>query len=244
MTSCEMEDLRNGDKGSLNSTLLASLLLHALILSLVLFTPSFPSPKWTFGPIYSVELVTLADSMSSPPRTSLSHEFTESSLPGRATTFRKHVEPQTTPIRRIETPAKTPTDMDRIMERVRQRASEVKAPPRALGDRKAAAASSRDVELTAKMNAYYAAIWSRIRGQWALPTAIMPKEDIEAVIRARISRMGAVADLAFEKSSGNRYFDESAMKAVRKASPFPPLPDGFTDSGVELGIRFHSAELR
>jgi TonB family protein len=50
--------------------------------------------------------------------------------------------------------------------------------------------------------------------------------------------------LSFEKHSGNRYFDESAMKAIKKASPFPPFPDSIRDNNIDVGIRFHSMEFR
>ena len=64
------------------------------------------------------------------------------------------------------------------------------------------------------------------------------------MIQARILRSGAVSDVSFEKRSGNRFFDDSAMKAVRKASPLPPLPEWIRDSSIEIGIRFHSSDFR
>jgi TonB family protein len=50
--------------------------------------------------------------------------------------------------------------------------------------------------------------------------------------------------MSFEKRSGNRFFDDSTLRAVKKSSPFPPLPSWIMDSSIEIGIRFHSAELR
>ena len=97
--------------------------------------------------------------------------------------------------------------------------------------------------MNAKMRAYYAMIWSRIKGRWALPE-ILPGAVYEAVIDVTILRTGAVTDVNFEKRSGNRYFDESAMKAIRKASPFPPLPSWVEGGSLDVGIRFHSSELR
>jgi outer membrane biosynthesis protein TonB len=34
------------------------------------------------------------------------------------------------------------------------------------------------------------------------------------------------------------------VRAIRKASPFPPLPGEIGDRNIDLGIRFHSKELR
>jgi colicin import membrane protein len=95
----------------------------------------------------------------------------------------------------------------------------------------------------AKVNAYYREIWLRIKEEWILPRAIIPKGGLESVIVITVLRTGTVTDFRFEKPSGNRYFDESAMKAVQKASPFPPLPGWLSGSNLSLGIRFHSSEL-
>jgi len=95
----------------------------------------------------------------------------------------------------------------------------------------------------ARVNAYYREIWLRIRSQWALPGGMLPKEPLESVISIMILRTGAVTEAKFEKSSGNRYFDESAMRAVQKANPLPPLPVWLTGSSLNVGIRFHSSEF-
>jgi len=95
----------------------------------------------------------------------------------------------------------------------------------------------------ARVNVYYRAIWLRIRAQWALPGGMLPKEQLEAVISLVILRTGAVTEARFEKSSGNRYFDESAMRAIQKAGPLPPLPTWINGSSLNVGIRFHSSEF-
>jgi len=82
-----------------------------------------------------------------------------------------------------------------------------------------------------------------IKEKWALPEGILPGDNIEAILEAKILRNGSVSHLSFEKNSGNRYFDESAIKAIRKASPFPPLPEWLDKRYIDLGIRFHSSEL-
>ena len=72
----------------------------------------------------------------------------------------------------------------------------------------------------------------------------MPEKNITTIIDVKISRSGALEYLDFEKRSGNRYFDDSALRAVKKSNPFPPLPYWIRDKSIEIGIRFHSAELR
>ena len=72
----------------------------------------------------------------------------------------------------------------------------------------------------------------------------LQSDNLEAIIDVKILRDGTVSRLEIEKSSGNRYFDQSAVKAVRKASPFPALPAWIQETTAEFGIKFHSSEGR
>jgi TonB family protein len=64
------------------------------------------------------------------------------------------------------------------------------------------------------------------------------------VVHARILRSGEITGLEFEQRSGNRYFDDSVMRAMQKAVPFPPLPEWIPDRMIDIGIRFHSSQLK
>jgi TonB family protein len=238
----------------LNGLIALSLLLHAVILSLLFFTPSFPAPKLTFGPAYTVSLVNDPGSMAEQKKAPAA--LRELMQPPRSeAALRKQVMPeQAVPIRSLETRAlKKDPNLERAMEEIRRKAAASDRAPLPLAppspDARAAAPASPaapagEAEMNAKMRAYYAAIWNRIRGKWALPQGILPGEVLEAVIDVTILRNGAVTEVNFEKRSGNRYFDESAMKAIQKASPFPPLPSWMGEGSLSVGIRFHSSELR
>jgi TolA protein len=101
-----------------------------------------------------------------------------------------------------------------------------------------------DAEINSQTNAYIGAVWSIVKQNWTMPQALMPDKDITTIINVRIARSGALIHADFEKHSGNRYFDNSALRAVTKSSPFPPLPYWMMDNSIEIGIRFHSTELR
>jgi TonB family protein len=94
-----------------------------------------------------------------------------------------------------------------------------------------------------EMMAYYGAMWSRIKAKWAFPGGLLPRNDLVAVVHVRIMRNGATESVSLEKGSVNSLFNESALKAVKKASPFPPFPVGIRDASIEVGIRFHSSQL-
>ncbi len=77
---------------------------------------------------------------------------------------------------------------------------------------------------------------SMIGGAWVRPRVV---GRIEAIVHFRIARDGTVSDLRLVTSSGNRAFDDAALRAVSAAAPLPPLPASFSaDSlGVSLAVR-------
>jgi TonB family protein len=126
----------------------------------------------------------------------------------------------------------------RALEQKETAAGQSKDSPAASTSPIAAAANS------SQLNEYSRHVWSKVKRNWSLPAALMPKNNVEAVIEVRIAKSGAVEHIGFEKRSGNSYFDESALRAVKKSTPFPPLGGWTSGRTVEIGIRFHSAELR
>ena len=252
----ERSDTRRQDGFRLNRTIFISLLFHVVILSLLFLSPSFPSPKLTFGPVYSVSLVSLPRNVMEQKSTSgVAKELMTANRPEMV--LKKQLAPsQEVPIRSLETRKKEDPTLDKAMEEIRKKAAATGASKQA--QVKAAAEKTDKVEkaesiagsqpgtaeMNAQMRAYYALVWSRIKGKWALPQGILPGEVLETVIDLTILRNGAVTQVNFEKRSGNSYFDESAMKAIRKASPLPPLPAWIGENSLGIGIRFHSSELK
>ncbi|HET6460380.1 MAG TPA: TonB family protein [Syntrophales bacterium] len=234
-----MQKERGDNDLSFNSMIFISLLIHTVVLSVIFFVPSLPSPRWTFGPVYSVNLVSSSEVLQDKKeRTAISKEVGRTIPSEYSTVLKKR--PDTVPavpIKRLDSQRKQVSGVDRAIEDIRKKVNTGINQPNLAGQ-------TNSTESNAKMNAYYSLIWSRIRGKWTLPQGILPRENIEAIIQAKILKNGAVVNLSFEKRSGNPYFDESAMKAIKKASPFPPLPDSIRDNNIAIGIRFHSMEFR
>ena len=67
-------------------------------------------------------------------------------------------------------------------------------------------------------------IIEKIRDEWEIPPDF-DSSGLEVEISIKIDRSGKVVYKAIEKSSGNILFDQSALKAISKASPLdiPPL---------------------
>jgi colicin import membrane protein len=95
------------------------------------------------------------------------------------------------------------------------------------------------------LDIYNAEIWHKIQKNWAFSEEMARgQRDLEATIVVKIMREGEIRDIWFERRSGNGYFDDSALKAVKKADPLPPLPKGYRASYYEVGFRFNLSELQ
>jgi len=94
--------------------------------------------------------------------------------------------------------------------------------------------------LESKLNDYYSMIWAKIKKEWVLPGGLPKgKSDLETIIVVVIERNGKVQKSWFEKKSGNALYDQTAMRAIKKAEPLPPIPKEFSDDIFEIGIRFY-----
>ncbi len=94
----------------------------------------------------------------------------------------------------------------------------------------------------AEFAAYYRDLWQRIHSMWSVPEELL-KKDLETVMGIRIDRDGKIIDIWEEKSSGDDYFDETALRAVKMSNPLPPLPEKYRESTIDVGIKFHSKKF-
>jgi TolA protein len=91
--------------------------------------------------------------------------------------------------------------------------------------------------LQASYPAYYSAITDRVQSSWVFPEGMAGK-DLSIIVSIKIGKDGGLLESWIERSSGNTLFDESLVNAVKKASPFPPLPEDFKGKYLETGLRF------
>jgi len=89
------------------------------------------------------------------------------------------------------------------------------------------------------LNEYYSLIWARIKGEWTIPENLLKEMvDLETIIVVIIERDGRIQKSWFEKKSGNALYDQSAMRAIKKADPLPAIPKELNENALEVGIRF------
>ncbi|MFP4668113.1 MAG: energy transducer TonB, partial [Desulfobacterales bacterium] len=88
------------------------------------------------------------------------------------------------------------------------------------------------------MEIYQAEVAVLMKQNWAFSPDMAGEstKGLEARLVIEIMSDGEIADVWFEKRSGNTYLDESAYRTVMKASPLPPLPEGRSQYHLVLGF--------
>src|SRR6266576_1337969 len=72
------------------------------------------------------------------------------------------------------------------------------------------------------VGAYLDQVESRIMAVWQLPKKV---DGRNVIMRMHLERSGRVSNVRVEESSGDKEFDDAAVEAVRRAIPFPPVPE-------------------
>jgi TonB family protein len=70
-------------------------------------------------------------------------------------------------------------------------------------------------------SAYVNEIEKRIMTVWHLPAKSV---GLTVALRMNLEQSGSISDVRVIQSSGDEPFDASAIEAVRRAAPFPPVP--------------------
>lgn len=232
-----------GNTGNPYNMLLASLLLHLIVLAAVIMTVPGASRQLTFGAPYSVALVGPEVMHSSYQETPAQQNILKTSSSDHPVILKRSTDAsQTAPIIKKDDSGKL--DIEKAISAIKEKQISRSEDKRSMKTPAAPGTSAAAVESQSRQNDYNRFVWSKVKKNWTMPAALMPKNNVEAIIEVRIAQSGAVEYIGFEKHSGNRYFDESALRAVKKSIPFPPLSGWVPNRSIEIGIRFHSAELR
>ena len=87
---------------------------------------------------------------------------------------------------------------------------------------------------------YLAAVHRKVTERWE-GRALQGRQP---VVTFEIARDGQVSNVAVKESSGNAYYDRTAMRAIAEAAPFPRLPDEFPGSVLRVHMGFNYAQDR
>ena len=76
----------------------------------------------------------------------------------------------------------------------------------------------------AVLNQYAASLNGRISSHWQLPEIVKAKLNLRTEVALTLRRDGAIEDIRFERKSGDSFFDQSVIKALRNSAPLPGFP--------------------
>ena len=234
--------------------LIVSVCIHAAVLTLLtLMTWLFP--RKIHVPVYHVTLVTEAAPKPEAPQPKT--EITKKPVqkpPKKAKKKpekpkpRKEVVHKKKPVRKdVISEKRIQRKIESAIEELRKKAQaeekpevkEQKEPEVKKEVAQVAPKPSRAV-IDLKLRTYYNTIWQRIKEEWILPPSLLEEiEDLETVIVIKVQRDGGIVESWFEKKSGSLAYDESAMRAIKKANPLPPFPQELDEDFLEIGVRFH-----
>ena len=223
-------------------SLATSLLLHGLLVAALILSGEFTRvPR--YPPVYELNLI------AAPPGETLA--------PPRARP-RPEPEREEPPPEEAATPEPEPEVLEEEPELVPEETAEEEPPPEPEpepapeGPETEAPPEEREVEnprpdaggneapFDAKVEGrpfpfpgYLERLVAKIGRNWRRTPSQVPRQ---AVVYFRVERSGRVSGIEVRESSGDFLFDQSAQRAVKDASPLPPLPDGYT--GDYLGVVF------
>jgi TonB family protein len=89
-----------------------------------------------------------------------------------------------------------------------------------------------------RLRAYYNRLWEHVNANWAIPPSLEGK-GYTAIVSAVLDRQGRVLKATIEEPSASAAFDQSALRALERASPLPAFPEEVKDDVLEVGFRFH-----
>lgn len=88
---------------------------------------------------------------------------------------------------------------------------------------------------------YTQEVKQRVKQSWIVAEH---KSGLTAVVRFGILASGEVAGVELAERSGDSVFDESAMRAVKKASPLPPPPEAYRNEFTRQKVEVVFGETR
>jgi TonB family protein len=119
-------------------------------------------------------------------------------------------------------------DLRRALERAKALAQNAAAEEAAEGSLTGSAEGTSNHAVSG--DEYATAINDAVHKHWSTPTGFVSDSELAALsadVRISISADGVLANPRVTKPSGNQYFDDSCMQAVKATGRVPPPPAGF-----------------
>lgn len=215
--------------GELTRAVLFSSISHVIFFAALLFLVALGSPRFVVPPSYRVKLVDLP-----PNAANLPSRMSEQAVQAPAPVVKPQAQPKAkaAPAKVAAIPAPSrPAEVrkDSMPE------LDTKQPPKkaveeepvrpstaAVTKQESVAVASTTQEF--QFPPYLLIVRDKVERNWNPPPGV---KGAKVKVLFRVLRSGRVGEANLQASSGNFYFDQAAMRAIRASDPFPPLPEGF-----------------
>ena len=88
---------------------------------------------------------------------------------------------------------------------------------------------------------YFRTVQQKVKDAWTFPGG---SNDLSADVEFSIGSDGSLNGVKIAKSSGDTAFDDSVMRAIKRAAPFPPPPDRYRSQFSDVVSTFKLGELK
>jgi TonB family protein len=232
-------------RAPLRPMVIASAVLHVVLAVALVWGPSWISPR-PIAPAYEVQLVSLPVDEVPKPKPAPAPARSEPRTPPppakpKPTPVKKAAPP---PIERAK-PSVNPAPVDIPEEAAESPQPDPPKPEPPAPVAKATEPAEPGIQLvTPLMEAvalkypyYMNALKRKINENWSPPGAGFA-EAREVLVVFTILRDGSVRGAEVEQSSGDIFYDQAARRAVLRATPFPPLPEGYPGQDMKIHFSF------
>jgi TolA protein len=90
----------------------------------------------------------------------------------------------------------------------------------------------------AVLRQYAASVKGRISSHWQLPEIVKTQSNLSTIVALTLRRDGSIEDMRIERESGDSFFDQSVIKALRNSAPLPSFPALINQSTLEFVLTF------
>jgi colicin import membrane protein len=252
---------------------LVSLGVHLLLVALIMFWPGWGfNKREIFTPVYNVNLVGGPPRLAPPappaakptPKPKAKPTAKPVAKPKPApkpqpkkeaiATKKEAVKPKRLERKKTEPQVDQSKELEKRIKRLQTKVAEERAVESAISRLESrvqarsggggAGPAGGGSKLSAAFQLYYTNLRAQVHRNWVLPENAGNKlRGLEAIIVIRIRRNGHLERAWLEKSSGNSRLDSSALRAVERAAPFPPLPPESRERVHEVGFRFRPEDI-
>jgi type II secretion system protein G len=87
------------------------------------------------------------------------------------------------------------------------------------------------------VNMYAFQVTQKIQSEWRLRN-YQGISGLKAVVEVEIKKTGEIVSIKITKTSGNKRFDDAAVRAINRAAPLPPVPKSIAQSSTKLILTF------